>query len=389
MGAGVIGTEFLKGQGLGNQLFSYVTARCIALERGCAFGTAGQEQLAVNIHSKKGMYFMDMDLGERIETGTKDGLAPAAEDGTGTAAADGSGACAARSSGVRKEELRRYDEKELRFFQGTSVHDMEHGCYVAGEDGALHSLPDNTLIYGNMQDERYFARYREQIREWLRVRPEYDTHEFTRDNLCILNLRGGEYTGHPELYLSRGYWLKGMKNMRKIRPDMEFIIVTDDPEAARKLLPGLPVYHSDLDRDYVMLKNARYLLLSNSSFAFFPAYTSTTLQAAIAPKYWARHNVSDGYWASEQNIYSIFQYQDRSGRLFTPEECRQELEAYKKTSGKYKNAGKRPEGMKAAWCRLESRVRYGMFYLRKIWYSLTRRAGWKVPYPAMSPDAPQ
>lgn len=83
----MIGTEFLKGQGLGNQLFCYVTARCIALERGCAFGTAGQEQLAVNIHSKKGMYFMDMDLGEKI-----------GEDG------------------VPKESLKRYDEKELRYF---------------------------------------------------------------------------------------------------------------------------------------------------------------------------------------------------------------------------------------------------------------------------------
>ena len=119
----MIGTEFLKGQGLGNQLFCYVTARCIALERGCAFGTAGQEQLAVNIHSKKGMYFMDMDLGEKI-----------GEDG------------------VPKESLKRYDEKELRFFQGTSRHDMEHGCYVAGEDPALHRLPDETLIYGNMRE---------------------------------------------------------------------------------------------------------------------------------------------------------------------------------------------------------------------------------------------
>ncbi len=76
------------------------------------------------------------------------------------------------------------------------------------------------------------------------MRPEYDTHEFTRDNLCIINCRGGEYTGHPELFLDRSYWMNGMKNMRKIRPDMEFIIVTDDPEAAPKLLPGLPVYHS-------------------------------------------------------------------------------------------------------------------------------------------------
>lgn len=232
----MIGTEFLKGQGLGNQLFCYITARCIAKERGCAFGTAGQEQLAVNIHSKKGMYFMDLDLGERI--------------------------C------LPSSRLRRYEEKELRFYQNTSLHDMEHGCYVAGADEALHSLPDDTLIYGNMQAESYFSRYREEIKEWLKVKEEYDTHEFTRDNLCILNVRGGEYTGNPELYLERRYWMNAMKNMREIRRDMEFIVVTDDPEAAAKLLPGLPVYHSDLDRDYVMLKNARYLILSNSSFAF-------------------------------------------------------------------------------------------------------------------------
>ena len=65
-GAVMIGTEFLQGQGLGNQLFCYVSVRCIAKDAGYEFGTAGQGQLAVNIHSKKGMYFMDMDLGTPI-----------------------------------------------------------------------------------------------------------------------------------------------------------------------------------------------------------------------------------------------------------------------------------------------------------------------------------
>ena len=263
----MIGTEFLKGQGLGNQLFCYITARCIAKERGCAFGTAGQEQLAVNIHSKKGMYFMDLDLGERIP----DEMVPGKEAGAagaGAPAESGQPVSGPVLSGQPARRLRRYEEKELRIYQSTSFHDMEHGCYVAGADENLHSLPDDTLIYGNMQAESYFSRYREEIREWLRVKPEYDTHEFTRDNLCILNVRGGEYAGNPELYLERRYWMHAMKNMRRIRKDMEFIIVTDDPEAARKLLPGLAVYHSDLDRDYVMLKNAVYLILSNSSFAF-------------------------------------------------------------------------------------------------------------------------
>ena len=375
----MIGTEFLKGQGLGNQLFCYVTARCIARERGCAFGTAGQEQLAVNIHSKKGMYFMDLDLGEKIP----DSRIPGKESPAGAASA-ASGAVLPVSGQTETDSLHRYEEKELRFYQNTSLHDMEHGCYVAGADEALHNLSDNTLIYGNMQAESYFSRYREEIREWLRVKPEYDTHEFTRDNLCILNVRGGEYAGNPELYLERRYWMHAMKNMRRIRKDMEFIIVTDDPEAARKLLPGLPVYHSDLDRDYVMLKNARYLILSNSSFAFFPAYTSETLRLAIAPKYWARHNVSDGYWASEQNIYSIFQYQDRSGRLYTPQECIRQLEDYKRRSARYRRALAAPgekQGKGAARLgRLVCKERIAVFYLKRIFWSLMRRAGYRIPY---------
>ena len=130
-----------------------------------AFGTAGQEQRAVNIHSKKGMYFMDMDLGENIPD---------------------------------PSVFRAYHEKETRLYLGNSVHDLTHGCYVAGEDVSLHKLPDNTLIYGNMQAEGYFVKYMDEMKEWLRVKPEYDSHEFTKDNLCIINVRGGEYTGSPE-----------------------------------------------------------------------------------------------------------------------------------------------------------------------------------------------
>lgn len=346
----MIGTEFLKGQGLGNNLFCYVTARCIAKELGYSFGTAGQEQLAVNIHSKKGMYFMDMDLGEKIH-GQED---------------------------MEARGLKRYDEKETRLFIGNSPHDMQHGCYVAGEDEQLHHLPDNTMIYGNMQAEGYFLKYKEDIREWLKVKPEYESYEFNRDNLCIINMRGGEYTGSPDLCLDRKYWLDGIKNMKKIRSDMEFIIVTDDVETAGKILPGIPAYHGELHQDYVMVKNARYLLLSNSSFACLPAFTSETVRYIIAPKYWARHNVSDGYWASEQNIYTGFHYQDKKGRLFTAEECRAELNEYKKYSNKYKKAGIRPEGLEKVYHQVRCKVIYYWYFYKKVVRALGRRMGYKV-----------
>lgn len=338
----MIGTEFLDGQGLGNQLFCYITARAVAEENGYEFGTAGQERFAVNIHSDRGMYFMDVDLGHSI-------------------------------SEEEKKTFERYEDVETRLFIGNSRHDMEHGCYIAGADEGIHHVKDHTLIYGNMQDESYFIHYLPQVKQWLKVKPEYDSYEYSRENLCIINMRGGEYTGSPELFIDKKYWRNGIKEMKKLRPDMEFMIITDDEEAARKMLPGIPAHHFDIGKDYVTIKNAYYLLLSNSSFACLPAHTSDTLKYAIAPKYWARHNVSDGYWASEQNIYSLFHYMDRKGRLSTADECRRELEEYKKHSAKYARRNRRPGKVRYFFQNIRRRLIYGWFYQKKVWRALLRR----------------
>lgn len=340
----MFGTEFIAGQGLGNQLFCYVTARAVAEENGYEFGTAGQERFAVNIHNDRGMYFMDVDLGHAI-------------------------------SPEEKKKYKVYQDTETRLFIGNSRHDMEHGCYIAGADERIHQIGDNTLIYGNLQDESYFIRHLEQVKQWLKVKTEYDSLAYSRENLCIINMRGGEYTGSPELLIDKRYWIQGIREMKKIRPDMEFMIITDDVETAGKMLPGIEAHHFDIGKDYVTLKNAYYLLLSNSSFACLPAHTSDTLKYAIAPKYWARHNVSDGYWASEQNIYSLFHYMDRKGRIFTAEECRKELEEYKKHSATYARRNQKPGTIRHIFQVVRSRRLYGAFYLKKIWRAALRRSG--------------
>lgn len=333
-GKPVIATELLKGQGLGNQLFCYVTTRCLALEKGYDFSILNREILANNIHSNKGMYFMNIDCGVDI---AKDSF----------------------------EKI--YYEKEDRIYLGNSAHDIAHGCYITGMDEHLRDIAETTLIYGNLQDEAYFAKYKNEIKEWLGVKPEYDTYKYSRENLCVINIRGGEYAGNPELFLRRKYWTDAMKRMRQIRPDMEFMAVTDDTDAAGRILPEVKAYHFDLAGDYTAVKNARYLILSNSTFAFFPAFTSDTVRYIIAPKYWARHNVSDGYWASEQNIYSDFHYMDRAGRLFTAEECRRELEEYKRISPYYKNVGHKLTGPALIMAKIKSRrLIYGDLAVRAL-----------------------
>lgn len=329
----IIATELLKGQGLGNQLFCYITTRCLAKMRGFDFSIFNKELLDC-------MYFMDLD-------------------------------CGIVSDKVGFNQV--YHEKEDRIYIGNSAHDIKHGCYITGADPAFFNINASTLIYGNMQDASYFGQYQEEIKEWLRVKPQYDCKEYSKDNLCVINIRGGEYTSNPELFLRRRYWLDAIKLMRRKRSDMEFMVVTDDLAAARRILPEVEAHHFDLAKDYTIIKNASYLILSNSTFAFFPAFTSENVKYIIAPKYWARHNVSDGYWASEQNIYDGFWYMDRKGRLFSAQECRVELAEYKNVSKNYRRIGMPLKGvaLKAANIKAKSFV-YSDMFVRAL-RSLKRR----------------
>ena len=336
----MIGTRLHKGQGLGNAIFCYITTRCIAAKNGYEFAILGKERLEGIAGKGNGLYFMELDFGKQVS----------------------------------EEEFETiYYEKEDRLFLGNSRHDGHHGCYVTGTDEKLMEIEDGTLLHGNMQAENYFCEFKEEIKQWLKVKKEYEDYSFSKENLCVINIRGGEYTGSPELYVNRKFWLNGIKYMKKIRKDMEFVIVTDDVEAANKILPGIPAYHGSLHEDYIRVKNAKYLLLSNSSFAFFPAFTSETVKEIVAPKYWARHNVSDGYWASEQNIYTGWKYLDRKGNVFTAEECRDELKIYKQQNKKFRTINKKPDGMVFNFLKLESNILFYLSYLPRIVPALKRR----------------
>ncbi len=336
----IIATELLKGQGLGNQLFCYVTTRCLALRNNCDYSILGSETLANNIHSQCGLYFMDLEVG-----------IPA-----------------------QKEDFKKvYHEKEDRLYIANSKHDIEHGAYVAGIDEALLHMKESVLVYGNMQAEDYYLTYKEEIRQWLTVKPEYDCYEYSQDDLCIIHLRCTDYMDSPELFLNKRYWINGMNNMRKINPNMRFMIITNDVKEAEKLIPGVKAYNFDLAKDYSIIKNAKYLLLANSSFTYFPAFTSTTVKYIIAPKYWARHNVSDGYWASEQNIYEGWTYQDRKGRLFSAAECRLELEQYKKESKTYEKLNTPMSEQEKSKAYRKAKRFYNRYKIRHYWDSAKRK----------------
>jgi len=291
----MITTEFYHGQGLGNQLAVYITTRAIALRNGYEFGYTGLENFGDRRYNDKGIYFMDLDLGKEVDSSTI---------------------------------VNHYREKETRIKLQHSHHDATIGCDVRLIDQDLLNVADNTKIDGIMQGEDYFYQYKEEIKSWLKLKLEYDERRFTSDNICVLNIR--DYEGDTTLFLGREYWVKAINHMLSINPKMEFIIITEAPDMAKRLLPELAhnVHHFDVGKDYSIIKNAKYLILSNSSFAFFPAWTSDTARMIIAPKYWARHNVSNNFWSCSYNLYRDWFYQDQNGLLWSYDECKRELNSF-------------------------------------------------------------
>jgi hypothetical protein len=291
----MISTEILYGQGLGNQLSCYVSTRAIAADRGVDFGIHDPHGCwGDKRYNDKGLYFMDLDMGKQVD--------------------------------VNKIELF-YNEKEYRYFTDTCHHDANFGCDVSLTDEKLKNIPDNSHILGIMQGPDYFYHRIKEVKQWLKLKPEYDIYEFSSDDICVINVRA---RFDSEIYLPREYWINAINHMLDINPNMSFLVITEDPTSTKQLLPELAdnTYDFGIGEDYAVIKNAKYLIASNSSFSIFPSLTSNTLKKIIAPKYMLRHNVSDGYWCMGYNIYPTYTYMDREGKLFSYEECIEEFKQY-------------------------------------------------------------
>lgn len=296
----MIVTELYDGQGLGNQLWCYVTTRVIAKDRGYEFGIQSPEKF-------KGRDFMDLDFGQPVGGGT------GPEGGPPTS--------------LPKGVVSYYREREIGH--------PENNVDIRVHDENLVAVPNNTKIDGIMQDERYIEHRKREIAQWLAVKPEYDCMDFADDDTCVINFRGGEYTRNAAVFLPQSYWDAAVTRMRGLNPRMRFVVITDDVKTAKRFFPTFDVHHFSIGKDYAIIKNARYLILSNSSFAWFPAWLSANLTSCIAPKYWSQYNRSDGYWGCMYNLTRGWTYLDRNGRLEDYEACLQEQRAYVKSHAGY------------------------------------------------------
>lgn len=241
---------FHSGSGLGNMLHRYVATRVLALDK-------GYEWSMMNPENFKGSSFMDLEIPP-----------------------------------LGNDAFTFWNEKKV----------VENDVDIRGYDPEFNFIEDHTIIDGEFQDPRYFEHHLDKLYEWLDV-------DLLRvpDDVCVIGFRGGEFSGFPDLFLTKEYWSEAIEIM-KGKGVMKFQVHTDDVTcAAANLLDLLPtdtIYKHDIGINWRSMRFARYAIIANSSFFILPRLLSKGI--TIAPRYWARRNTK--VWSMASNFYKQFTY---------------------------------------------------------------------------------
>ena len=291
---------------LGNHMWQYSVCRVVAEKLGYDWGI-NSSPTHDYYSGMNQMYFMDVDFGKNI-------------------------------TGIVNKF---YEKWTIYKYQNENVN-------ITMLDPRIYDISDNTILMGDngaygglFQSERYFHGRKIDIINWFKIKSEYELEYQNKlsslgislnDNLCVINFRGGEYRGIPKVLCSTKYWVDSVNHMKQINPNMEFLIITDDPTYANQVIPlGIKTLHVDIGFDFYVVNKSKWTIISNSSFGWWAAYLNTTSNKIIAPKYFSCHNFSDGFWGLGESFTKDFYYMSRNGGIENSEECKKEAYEYYKT----------------------------------------------------------
>ena len=279
-------TELYDGQGFGNQLWTYTVARVIAFKKGYDFCVIGREHY-------KGKDIIDLNFGKPISE--------------------------------IPNNINHIEENMIK---------NSLGVYLTKFDENVWNAPDNTKLDGGMQSLKYIEDYRKVITAWLKIKENKVNSYFSKDNYCIIHIRGGDFWGAGQTMLQPKYYSDAIAHMLTINKDMKFFIVTDDLRIIYhyrfhkdihfigSCLSAEPdkyraAHHigGDISLDYAILNSAKNIILSNSTFGFWATWTNTLVKNIIAPKYWFAHNY-DSYWSTADMEVKGWKYLNKEGNIY-------------------------------------------------------------------------
>lgn len=178
----------------------------------------------------------------------------------------------------------------------------EHGFQF---DPQVATLPNDTIISGYWQSERYFSAMESILREELQIisapsLPNVKLAERIKSvNAVSLHIRRGDYATNPTTFDYHGicdlnYYAQCINEMVKHVAEPQFFVFSDDPQwVADHLKIGFPttfVTENNADtnfEDLRLMSLCQHHIIANSTFSWWGAWLNPSKRKIVmAPKKW-------------------------------------------------------------------------------------------------------
>lgn len=262
---------FYPGQGLGNQLLSYIGVYSIAKYIKANFQVLGYSHY-------KGKAFLPL--------------------------VEGINSLSSENPSAIIRDLPQVEERQF--------YDHSLKAFLPIFDPSLLCLDETCLVNGLFHDLQYLTLAKTDVISLLR--PVISLNEYTsQENTLFINIRGGEYRRHPRLILPASYWHRSLRYALQAYPVNSVTVVTDDPEYASAIFPGVSIFTGSLVSCFASILNAKYCIISNSSFPVVPLMLNRFNPSVIAPVGWARYGHRSGKWASPSHFNPAWTWMSPNG----------------------------------------------------------------------------
>lgn len=164
-------------------------------------------------------------------------------------------------------------------------------------------------FYGYWQSERYFADYKDKIKQELKVKTPITeeclpyAEQIENSNSVCLHIRRGDFVKEGQIICDVNFYDKGIQYIDQRVKDARYFIFTNDEKWVKENihLPKDSTFVDIADPDYEVLRlmyMCKHFVISNSSYSWWAQYLSDNPnKIVIAPSKWSL------VWPNERSIY--------------------------------------------------------------------------------------
>lgn len=209
------------------------------------------------------------------------------------------------------QKISRYMEKPCEsnphYWTGDGLFNIDFGIndeHITSSVGEINinDVTNGMLLVDFYQSDSYMVEYRDAIiNDWLKfndtiiLESKELLNQYNIDEYCYIHLRGTDYKTIPQYYLPISYYQKSIDHIKTIKPNLKFLVITDDVIEAKRMFPEFNVISNSMDIDFYLLSQAKYKIIPNSSFSWWASWLSQKNEITIAPNYWFNYNSGDTF----------------------------------------------------------------------------------------------